>query len=312
MVVYDSASLWSQLVELSWPIKLRIVAAAAIGGTLIGILAWPLAAPADPLGAVRASNVTAYGATALLVLAFVAGFIAYFLTWPYGREIAILAAPSGLALLAVRSGSLARLTQLHPTLAQRRELLAALRWGPIFWLLVVAAGFAGVLLAQRIRPAGQIAKLQVKPKSKSHVPLNVPLAVVASILVAQLCIRILAQDVKAFDSQLGVVVSQPATSQIILAVLVSFGVSAFLVKTFLDVGYVWPIVACGLLNAFVITIYAKQHVLGHIVQRWPANFSTNPAMFILPVQMVAFGTLGSIAGYWLAIRYIYWRKQDAK
>jgi len=28
--------------------------------------------------------------------------------------------------------------------------------------------------------------------------------------------------------------------------------------------------------------------------------------------MVAFGTIGSIAGYWMAIRYDYWRKHEIK
>jgi hypothetical protein len=298
--------------ELSWPIKLRIALTAAIGVTVIGILGWPLVAPADPLGVVRASNLTAGGAIVLLILAFGVGFAAYFLSWPYGREIGILAAPSGLAVWALRSGSVAGVIQLHPTLAQRYELLAALRWEPIFWLLVVAAGFAGVLCAQRIHPVAKTTEPQAKFRSIRHTHLNAPFAVVASIVVAQLCIGILAQDIKTSDSQFGAVVSQPATSQIIFAVLVSFGIAAFLVKAFLDVGYVWPVMASGLLSAFVITFYAKQQVLQHLVQYWPATFCTNPAMFILPMQLVAFGTLGSIAGYWLAIRYVRGRKQETK
>ncbi|GAI88636.1 unnamed protein product, partial [marine sediment metagenome] len=28
------------------------------------------------------------------------------------------------------------------------------------------------------------------------------------------------------------------------------------------------------------------------------------------VQMVALGTLGSIAGYWMGIRYDFWRKHE--
>jgi hypothetical protein len=30
------------------------------------------------------------------------------------------------------------------------------------------------------------------------------------------------------------------------------------------------------------------------------------------VQMVAFGALGSVAGYWMAIRFDYWRKHEMK
>jgi hypothetical protein len=41
-------------------------------------------------------------------------------------------------------------------------------------------------------------------------------------------------------------------------------------------------------------------------------FFSNAAISILPVQMVAFGTLGSITGYWLAVRYKYRREHKAE
>ena len=92
------------------------------------------------------------------------------------------------------------------------------------------------------------------------------------------------------------------------ALLVSFGVAAFVVRKFLNVGYIWPMLSTALVTGFVSAVYLKQDVLEHLVQRWPAVFFSHPAASILPVQMVAFGTLGSIAGYWLAISYNYWRK----
>jgi hypothetical protein len=49
-----------------------------------------------------------------------------------------------------------------------------------------------------------------------------------------------------------------------------------------------------------------------LVQNWPAAFFPNSVISILPIQMVAFGTLGSVAGYWMAIRYEYWRKHEMK
>jgi hypothetical protein len=48
--------------------------------------------------------------------------------------------------------------------------------------------------------------------------------------------------------------------------------------------------------------------LQQLVVRYPPAFFYSPVISILPVQMVAFGALGSIAGYWLAVRYDYWRK----
>ena len=47
--------------ELTWINKLRIAAVAALGVMVIGILAWPLAAPGDPLMPVRASGKTGAG-----------------------------------------------------------------------------------------------------------------------------------------------------------------------------------------------------------------------------------------------------------
>jgi len=202
-------------VELSWIMKLRIAAAFATGAILIGILAWPVAAPPEPLGVVSlvAGAISLDGAITLAGLAFLAGLIAYFLSWPYGREIGILAVPAGLA-----------------------------------------------------------------------------------------------QDVKMSDRQFGSVVGQPAIGQIAFGVFVSFGLAAFVVKKFANVGYIWPTIASALITAFTITTYVKQDTLQYLVQRWPTAFYSNTVISILPVQMVAFGTLGSIAGYWLAMRYNYWRK----
>ena len=290
--------------ELSWPMKLRIAAAAAVGVLLIGILAWPFA---EPFGAVKAMG--SNGAVVLVVLAFAAGFIGYFVSWPYGRQIGILAAPSGLALWAVRSGSMAGLIQLNPTAAQRLALVASLKWEPFFWLVVVAAGFAGMLVAEKLGPSKNLA---TQKKSKAHPGeyLNIIIALVCSAFIAQFCIRILAQDVRLLDNTLGSVVAQPAVGQIVFAVLVSFGAAAFVAKKFLNVGYIWPSISSAFVTAFIATVYGRD--VPDLVQNWPPAFFSNSVISVLPVQMVAFGTLGSVAGYWMAIRYEYWRKHEMK
>ena len=133
--------------ELSWSMKLRIAVAAAIGVLLIGIFAWPMA---EPFGKVAAMG--SRDTMVLLVLAFAVGFIGYFVSWPYGREIGILTVPSGLAIWAARSGTMAGRIQISPTAAERTALMTSLRWEPFFWLAVVAAGFLGVLLARNLSP----------------------------------------------------------------------------------------------------------------------------------------------------------------
>ena len=291
--------------ELSWPMKLRIAAAAAIGVLLIGILAWPFA---EPFSAVAAMG--SRGAAVLVVLAFVAGFIGYFVSWPFGREIGILAAPSGLAIWAVRSGSMAGLIQLNPTAPQRQDLAASLRFEPFFWLLVVAAGFAGVLLAQKIYSSKKLQQAQQISKSGPGKYLNAILALVCSGFIAQFCIRIFAQDVRMTDNYLGSVVAQPAVGQLVFAVLLSFGCAAFVAKKFFNVSYIWPSIASAFVTALIISSYAR--FSPHLFENWPTAFFPNSVASVLPVQMVAFGTIGSIAGYWMAIRYDYWRKHEIK
>ena len=295
--------------EISWSIKLRIMAAMATGAVLVGILAWPLAAPLEPPTPVSllTGTVSLGDAVILGALAVVVGLVAYFLSWPHGREIGVLAVPSGLAVWALRSGTMAGLMQ-RTNPADRHELLATLKWEPLFWLAIVAAGFVGVWLGRRIRSKTEPTKPAEETDSRLNTCLSAAIAVVGSALIAQLCIRVFAQNVTVLDPQLGSAVSQPKVRQIAFAVFVSFALAAFVVKIFVNAGYIWPTVSSALVTAFVVMVYVKQDVLQHLVQNWPAAFFSNAVISVSPVQMVAFGTLGSIAGFWLAIRYKYLRK----
>ena len=298
--------------ELSLVMRLRIAAAAATGVVLIGILAWPLATSPEPFSAVRGGNTSIGGAITLVVLAFLSGLLAYFVSWPHGREIGILAVPSGLTIWAVRTGSMTSLMQQYPSIEQRQAIFAAFKWDSVFWLVIVAAGYIGVLLGQKIlsRPGKPVK--QKTSDSKPTQYLSAIIALATSVLIAQFCIKMLAQDVSLADGKLGSIMAQPSVGQIVFAVFVSFGAAAFLVKKFLDVSYIWPAIATVLLTIFAVTNYARQDVLQYFVQERPAAFFVNSVISILPVQMVALGTLGSIAGYWMAIRYNYWRKHEIK
>ena len=289
--------------ELSWAMKLRIAAAAVVGMILIGILAWPATVPSESSGAVNLS-----GAATLVALALLAGFIGFFVSWPYGREIGILAVPFGLAVWAVRSGSMATLMQLNPSDTARLAVLHSLKWQPVLWLVVVAAGFAGPLLCQRLllkpEPAGQKQGSKLNPGRY----LGPIIAVAAAAFIAYVCIGVFAQDVRLDDKPLGFVMAEPAMGQLGFAVLMSFGLAAFAVRKLLGVGYVFPIIASLFVTAFAISSYAVN--VQYMAHQWPAVFFSNAAASILPSQMVAFGTLGSVAGYWMAARYDYWRKYE--
>ncbi len=252
-------------------------------------------------------TITTFGAVFLAILAFVTGLAAYFVSWPHGREIGILAVPAGLAIWSIRSGSMVNLIR-RTAAANQTELFAALRWEPLFWLAIVTAGYAGVLLAQKIKTRPKPEKNQEKSKSGGIINLNIIIALVASVVIAQLFINAFAQGIRLPDPKIGSVVAQPCVEQIVYGVFISFGLAAFAVKKFLNVSYIWPTIASAFVTAFAIISYGRQDVLQHLSSNWPAVFFSHAALSILPVQMVALGALGSIAGYWMAIRYNYWRK----
>jgi hypothetical protein len=138
-------------VELTWPIKLRIAASAAVGIVVLGVYAWPMVAPADPFGVVSLINgISSYNILKLLGLAFGVGLVAYFLSWPYGNRIGILAVPAGLAVWAVRCGNMGTLMQLNTSVVRRQQIYSSFCWEPLFWLALVAAGYIGVFLAAQI------------------------------------------------------------------------------------------------------------------------------------------------------------------
>lgn len=283
--------------------KLRISAVAALGIILIGILGWRVAEPIVMTGSIRSG-----GFMMLVILALLAGFIGYFVSWPHGRQIGILAAPFGLAVWAIRSGSMASLMQLHPTAAQRQELIASLRWEPMIWLVIVAAGFVGPLLCHRTLSAKKSGEKKTTLKIRMDRILIAVGGLGLSSLIAQFCIKIFAQDVTLPDKSLGTVVAQPDIGQIVFAVFISFGIAAFMVKKFLNVSYIWPIISTFFVTLIFLSLYARN--AAYLAANWPAAFFSNSVVSILPVEMVAFGTLGSVAGYWMAIRYDYWRKHE--
>ena len=286
----------------------------AAGALIIGFFAWPLAKPADPFGVVSfiAGNMTRNGAFELAGLAILAGLLAFFVSWPYGQYIGILAVPSGLAVWAIRSGDMAELMRQNPTASQRLALFAQIKWEPFFWLAIVALGFVAAYICPRFLPQNPGPDPDPKsPGPKSNLYINAAIALGISVLLAKFLLMFLAQDIKLPDEKLGSVIVQVTTAQIFFACLISFGIAAFVVKKFLDLDYTCPIMATALVHPAVITVYLKPDVLQQLAERWPAVFYSNAIASILPIQIVAFGTLGSIAGYWLAVRYNYWRTHES-
>jgi hypothetical protein len=324
----------SDLVELSWLMRLRIAAAMGAGALLIGILCWPSAAPAEPFGVVAAGNLDGGGIVRLLILSLLSGFLGYFLSWPFGKQIAVLAAPTGLAVWSIRSGSMANLMQANSTVDVRMAIFEKLRWESFFWLVVVLAGFAGVYLANQIRGirlrrdfGGQAPaqrdkgtktvgkggfEAEIKRLKQGIRNVNILTAVLGSALIAVIIILQLAQGERFYDERLGYLTGQPDKGQIIFGVIGGFAGAGFVAKKFLGVGYFGSILAAPVITIFVSISYANQAAVEHLTADWPAVFFANSLVCILPIQMVSFGTLGAIAGYWMAVRYNYWRRHEGR
>lgn len=307
--------------ELTWINKLRIAAVATLSVVVIGILAWPLAAPADPLLPVRASDISLPGALLLIVLALAVGFAGYFIAWPHGREIGILGVPFGLAVWAGRSGPMRALTQIWTEPAERVTLVHSLLPEPFYWLLVVAAGFAGVLLAQRLRPVPRIApsndatpapvpqstdKESSPPRKVANVYVNGLIAVVVAALVSQFFLGVFGQNLAMSRN----VAAQPAVGQIVFAVTGAFAVAAFVVKRFLDMSYVLPAAASVLVTALAQAVYYRAPTIRQFAETYPAPFFPHSVFAIVPVQLVALAAIGSVIGFWMAVRYDYWRRHE--
>jgi hypothetical protein len=302
--------------ELTWINKLRIAAVAGLGIVVMGILAWPLAAPADPLMPVRASNVSASGTLLLIVLAFAIGLAGYFIAWPHGREIGILGVPFGLVIWAGRSGPMRALTQAYQETAERAALVHSLRLEPAYWLLLVAAGFAGVLLAQYLRRPGASETSHSGPQSSPTAPaktrpntalyVNCAIAVVVAVVISQFFVGVFVQNLAMSHGA----AAQPAIGQIIFGVAAAFAVAAFVVKRFLDLSYLWPAVASLFIVAVAETLHYNAEMIRQFAETNPAPLFPHSVFAILPVQLVTLGTLGSVLGYWMAVRYDYWRKHE--
>jgi hypothetical protein len=289
--------------ELSWITRVRVTAVLLIGAIGLGIVAWPVVAPADPMAVVSASQVQPTAALALIGLCAAAGFVAYFAAWPYGRHIGLLAVPAGLAVWALRSEDMFRPMQMAGNVPERLIVFAQLRWDSLFWLCLVGAGTAGVWLASRLWPAPKYTD-PLAVKSRPGYGLDMALAPIVGLAAAHFVTAVMAQGNGVIGASLP---TQPATTQAAFAIMVAFATAAFLIARFLRAGLFWAVVISAILPIVDGLVYARSSLLDPISRAYPATCFPTPALAILPVQMVAFGTLGAMVGYWVAVRVEYWR-----
>lgn len=299
--------------ELSIVMRLRIAAAMLTGAIIFGFIAWPLAAPADALGPVTlfTGQIGIFDGIMLAALAYITGFAGYFAASPCGRPLAPLAVPTGLAIWTFRSGSVEALIRANRELTEKQAIYKTFQFESMFWLGLVVLGYLGILTAEMLKPTQLPTEIAAAEKdTQKNRTLRIGMAIVATTVIAIFCIGILAQDVRRFDAEINYVVGQPSTGQIAFAVIVAFGVAAFLSKQFLNVPPIIPTVASALIMIVSVQIHSNSQLLEHMSENWPISFFPRAVSAVLPIQMVAFAAIGSVMGYWMAIRYAYWRKHE--
>ncbi len=295
--------------ELTFGMKIRIALSMAVGVGLIGILSWPLVGPLEPYDVVSFINgqISANDVILLLAISFGTGLLAYVVSWPYGSRIGVLAVPAGLAVWAMRSGAIGTLMQVNTSITKREEIFTVLHWEAFLWLAMVAAGY----LSTHLLREPKIGAATEPRKLNKGAFINPVLAIVGTAVIVPIIISIFARDFTLWDDKIGTAMGQPANGQIAFSVIVAFGVAGFLVKKFLELDYILPLIASCLITPVAISIYGKPGTLEFYADYWPPVFFPNSVLAVLPVQIVSFGTIGAIAGYWLAIRYNYWRLNEA-
>jgi hypothetical protein len=277
-----------------------------LGAVVIGIFDWSAVKPNDPAGLVSLHNLSVIQGGLLLIVAAILGFIGYFLAWPYGCQIGLLAAPSGLAIWALRSASMSKTLALIPEAQARHDLFASMRFESLYWLAVVYAGWAGVQLARRLRPNPTLPILQTLPKPKAVPGLYYGLAILISLVVGQFLLGVFAQDIPLRQNH-GTALTQPPAAQLVFGIFMAFGVAAFIVGHFLRLNYHCVMPAMALTYLFSVMSFAKVQIFESVALSYPSLCLPSTVLYALPIHIVSFGTLGAILGHWASVRYHYWR-----
>lgn len=293
------------LVNVHWLMRIRILASLAVGALIVGALGYMLLRPEDPLGAISLfeGGISVTDAILMVLLGLLAGAVATLVCYPLGNVLGPLAAPAGLAVLALFNGGIKQLLLTNDSLQSRNILYGTLRLETLLWLAVCASGYVGVLLATRLVHKKAVI---LHPEAPSQKPQNLwfngLIAAAVSAVVAYFMIRVLVRDIRQTDDMLKFVMGTPGNGQIAFGVFVSAGLSAFLAKRFIQSYYIPVIIGIAILYIGFFTKYIGSDILNHMVQQWPIDFFPQAIYAITPLQLVSFSVLGAIAGYWTAIR----------
>lgn len=295
------------LFNVPWLMRIRILVALGTGALIVGAVGFRFVRPADPLGAISlfTGEISVIDAAIVIALGFAAGTVATLLCYPIGNILAPYAAPAGVAVLALCSGSIKELLLTNSELAPRTALYSFFRWEALVWLAVCAAGYAGVLLTTRLLGIKTVIAGDARPQTddnKSALWINALIGAVAAAVIVKFTLGIFAQNIPAIDENLGKVMGQPGNGQIAFGILVSVGLAAFLVKRFLQVHFIPVIVGAIALYIVIFTQFLGSDTLAYMVKTWNPSFFSNAIFAVIPVQIASFSVIGAMTGYWIAVR----------
>ncbi len=300
------------LFNVDWLLRVRILAALTVGALIVAAAGYPLVRPADPVGAISlfTGEICIVNAAILLGLGFAAGVVGTLICHPLGGALGLLAAPAGVATLAVSSGDLRQLLLTNPALDQRNAMYGFLRWELLFWLAICAAGYLGSYLAAKLlgkksTDTEQMPKIEKKPNYWT----NCGIAAVAAAAIVYFTIGIFAQDIRQIDENMGFVVGHPGSRQIAFGVFVTVGIAGFLAKQFLQTHFIPVIIGAAAIYIGIFSKFIGSDTLAYMVKTWPIDFFPNSIYAILPVQFASFAVLGAMTGYWISI-YINQKHPD--
>jgi hypothetical protein len=289
--------------------RFRIIASLAIGVFLLGLLPWNLVQPpAAGVFALLSGSISLNDLLTCAGLAFIAGFLSSVISTPYGLQIGQVSAPAGLVVWGLRSAPLSQLFQAAPAAGERIKVYSSLKFEGFIWLAIVLCGFLGAFAADKIFRKKPL-ELPDKEKPAFQLPqlAQIALSLIGTVFAANFLINILAVDISYSDQQFAHVTAQPPNLQIAFAVFIAFGACGFAAKAFLGSGVFWPPLASAVLILSSASIYGKSNILTHLSSSWPANFFIRSDAAVLPIQIVGFGCLGAVWGYWLAVDWHLWR-----
>jgi len=299
--------------ELSWISKIRVGIALAVGVALVGLLPWSRIEPTDNgvfafiSGSISLSDLILCGA-----LSLAAGFVASAVSTPLGMQIGVIAVPAGMTFWSFKSAAVSTLFQAVPAASSRLAVYHSLRYEGFIWLAMAILGAVGAYVADKLFRKNPLELPdKFEPVVKLQPIAGIIVSVIGTVILASYLLNFLATDISYHDKKVGFVVGQPANLQIAFGVVIAFMACGFCGKLFLGANYIWPAIATAFVTVFSITTYAKADAFEYMAGNWAAAFFSKSILGILPVQMVAFGFIGAVWGYWLAVRYRYWKQFEA-